>query len=135
MSREKETAEARCLSRYLLGSDAAPALIDRYVQACTVLFPVVAASDAGLLALALRRPVLLAPIDSALALLRPKSVLRQKLLLMAAILETTPEYADRFLPRAPGIAGLVALVAWVGLKSALLVPIGALVIWASERSR
>ena len=45
-----------------------------------------------------RHPRLLGIIDGGLALRRPRSVVRQRLLLMAAILEASPDHADRFLP-------------------------------------
>jgi hypothetical protein len=38
-------------------------------------------------------------LDSALALSNSESLLRQKLLLMSAILETRPQYAALFLPK------------------------------------
>jgi hypothetical protein len=47
----------------------------------------------------LRSRRMMAWADAGLALLRPSSVLRQKILVMVAILETSPRFADYFLPR------------------------------------
>jgi hypothetical protein len=57
-------------------------------------------ADDALVRLVRRHPRLLRPIDTLLAVLRPDALLRKKLLLMAAILETQPQYAADFLPRA-----------------------------------
>jgi len=127
--------EAYLLSTYLLGSPATPVLVERYTRACATLFTDTPPADTRLLRLAGRFPWLLGPIDAGVALLRPDSVVRKKLLLMSAILEATPEHADRFLPRPASKVGLAALLAGVGLKTAIQVPIGAAIIWATERSR
>ena len=129
------SSEALLLSRHLLGCSAAPELASRYARACRVSIPDASDADVRLLSVALRFPILLGPIDTAAALMRPQSVVRKKLLLMAAILEATPEHAERFLPRAPSLVGLIALCAGLGLKTAVQLPIGAAIIWGSERAR
>jgi hypothetical protein len=47
-------------------------------------------------------------LDAVLALLRPQSLLRARLLVMAAILETTPAHAADFLPRPVGMGRLAS---------------------------
>ena len=133
MSDTSESAEARIFSRYLVGSEAGAALIERYRAANTRLIRTVSPGDQRLLEMALRRPWVLPCLDSAVAILRPTSALRQKLLLMAAILEATPEHADRFLPRPRGPVGLGMLLAGAVLRSAVQIALGAAIIWASER--
>ena len=58
----------------------------------------VTATDASLLRFAGTRPRSIGPIDAALALSAPYAEVRRRLHLMFAILESTPEHHDRFLP-------------------------------------
>jgi hypothetical protein len=118
-------AEALALGRFIVGRPIAPALVDRYVEAHRHLFEEEAdGRDRELVAFAARHPRLLPSLDAALALTRPDALLHRKALLMAAILEASPDHADDFLPRTRSLAGLVALGARVGLRSAVEVAIG-----------
>lgn len=93
--------EAAIFGRYLLGGtqpDAAS--IALYTKALSLRDKSNAsARDKKTVAFALRSPRSIALLDSACALSQPGSLLRQKLLLMSAILETQPQYAHLFLPR------------------------------------
>jgi hypothetical protein len=86
--------EARLMARYLLGVDLAPELVARYEQACTRLFS--DAPDAALLFVR-RHGWALPWLDAASGLCRPSSALRRRVLVMVAILETTPRHASFFL--------------------------------------
>ncbi|MCA6364632.1 MAG: hypothetical protein IM638_16480 [Bacteroidetes bacterium] len=94
-------AEAAIWGRYLLGGkqpDAAS--IALYSKALGLRNESNATTrDKKIVAFALRYPRTLGLLDSACALSHPGSLLRQKLLLMSAILETQPQYAHLFLPR------------------------------------
>jgi hypothetical protein len=57
-------------------------------------------------------------LDSGLALVRPHAELRRRLYLLFALLEATPEYADRFLPAARR-PWYVIYIAWVGARAAV----------------
>ena len=93
-------AEATLFGRYLVGSSPGPELLARYRDASRVLWPAGASPrDAALLAFVHRHPWSVGPLDAAAALLDPGSVLRSKILLTGAILETTTTHADEFLPR------------------------------------
>jgi hypothetical protein len=92
------TREALTFGRYVLGRDVnadAVALYERAVGLCSGGWE---GSDDAVVRFVLESPWALGPIDGALSLARPRSVLRKKLLLMAAILETIPEYSGDFLP-------------------------------------
>jgi hypothetical protein len=71
--------------------------------------------DAAVLAWVRRHPWSLGPLDAACGLVRPGGTLRNRVLLMAAVLEASPEFADDFLPRHLGPLALVARVAVAGM--------------------
>jgi hypothetical protein len=103
--------EAEVFSEYLTGRHVSQVLLDRYVAACRVRLPEMAEqSGASAVELSVRHPFLLPALDAVSALLRPKSVLREKLLIMAAILEATPEFAPQFLPESCSGARLLVRV-------------------------
>ena len=91
--------EARIFGRYLLQSEPDALSVALYALAMQKRPANGDAQDQKLLLLALRRPWTLGLTDGALALFKPKSALRQKLLTMTAVLETRPHYAERFLPQ------------------------------------
>lgn len=130
--REQLRTEARALARYLLRLDPAPALVERYADACAVLFPdPPTRADDALLRFAVRHPRLIAPLDAAAAIVLPGALLRRRILVMAAILETTPEHAERFLPRARSPLALFLILLRTALAGALHVAVGLpLLVWA-----
>ena len=118
-------AEARRFARYLVGRDPAPALVDRYVAACRTLFPErPEPGDAAVLAFVRRHGWSVGPLDAAAGLRRPGGALRSRILVMAAILETSPEFADDFLPRHLGPVALVLRVAGAGTIAVLEAMVG-----------
>ena len=91
-------------------------LVRRYRDAVARLFPDPASPrDRALLAFAIGHPWSVGALDTAAALLAPTSRLRQRLLLMAALLETTPAGAAEFLPREPRLAELALRLPAIGL--------------------
>lgn len=115
-SDEARATEARVFARYLVGRTPAPVHVARYVAASRTLFPdPLAAEDAAVLAWVRGHPWSLGALDAAAGLLRPGGALRNRVLLMAAVLETTPEFADHFLPRQLGPLALVLRVGAAGL--------------------
>lgn len=105
------------LARHLLGRDGPVDCVAAYVSAHEQ--PVGRAwqhapDPASRFALA--RPWAIGPIDAAGAISRRAGVLRAKLLLMTAILETSPELADRFLPARESPAATLIALAWDGLR-------------------
>lgn len=91
-------AEGQRFGRYLLGDELAPLLVDRYVAAMRSLELSIDRRDRDLLDLVKHHPRLLGLVDGGLALRRPQSAIRTKLLVMSAILEATPEHMAAFDP-------------------------------------
>ena len=117
--------EAASFGRYLLGRQIDAASCDAYDTAARAL-----SYDGGdrVTQFALGKPWSIASLDAALALVKPDAMLRKKLLLMAAVLETRPNYCDDFLPRdraaleAVTIAARVARAGVLAIFGMLLLP-------------
>jgi hypothetical protein len=108
--------EAAIFARYLVRSAAPADVVARYREAVGRLFPGPdGARDRALLAFVHRHPWSVGCLDAAAALLAPGSRLRQRLLVMAALLETTPDGAAEFLPREPTLGELALRLPAIGL--------------------
>jgi hypothetical protein len=133
-SDDARAAEARLFARYLVGREPSPAHVERYVAACRTHFPgPLAPEDAALLAWIRRRPWSIGMLDAACGLLRPGGALRNRVLLMAAILETSPEFADDFLPRQSGPLALVVRVGVAGVVAVANALAGAVLLQLATR--
>src|ERR1019366_862216 len=89
--------EAELLGRYVLGHTAPTATFQRYSEAVRLLHRDLDDRDERLPAYVRRHPGAIGFVDAGLALLRPGAAVHQRALLMAAILETSPEVADELL--------------------------------------
>lgn len=128
-SADLQAREARLFGRYLLDRNPPDDLVERYVAATTELFPdVPTGDDAAMLQFVDRHPAALAFVDAACGLLRPASLLRKKLLLMAAILEASVHYAPEFLAPPPGRVRTTLLLTWYGMSAGIKFVIGAALI-------
>ena len=87
--------EARTFGRYILERDVDPVTCERYERAAREL----GYGEDATTRFAAKNSWSIAALDGVLALTQPDALLRKKLLLMAAILETRPAYCDAFLPR------------------------------------
>lgn len=98
MSRNRPTIERECevLTRYLVGHQPGPYVVEKYVEAHRITDSY---SDAGgfgrmLTRIARTHPSLARSADAYARLFAPRSLLRRKLVLLLAILETSaPTYA------------------------------------------
>ena len=122
--------EAAILGRYLVGHVPNPELTARYVQAerrCggDRLLP----RDETLVRCVQRLPWLLGSLDSACALLRPQSALRAKVLRMAAILEASPDDAEKFLPAERRLLSTLCELSRAALSSILQIAVGVAAMW------
>jgi hypothetical protein len=92
-------AEARAVGRYIIGRPIDEQCRLRYARA--VVSGVVPLDERSerLLRRAIAHPWLLGLLDGAAAIEHPSGPLRRRFLLMFAILETSPEYSELFLPR------------------------------------
>ena len=129
-------AEAHLFARYLLGCAPEPELVARYRAASRTLWPAPPSRrDAALLAFVRRHPWSVGPLDAAAALLDPGGLLRSKILVTSAILETTPAHADAFLPRSPSPLGLFSRLLASGVIAVAQAIAGALIYPLAVRVR
>ena len=121
--------EARQFGAYLVGIEPPEELVHRYLQAMSVLDLPVTDKDRRLLRFTNRHRWSIGFVDGALALTRPSSVIRKKLLVLTAILEATPQFADVFLP-VPRRWIYGAYVMFIAVRAAFKAAIGILlIIW------
>jgi len=125
-------AECTLLTRYLIGQNPPQELVDRYAAANRILLPDQAIS--GELGFVHRHPSSLPLIDAAAGLLMPESIVRKKALLMTAILEATPAYADYFLGARAHPFRICCALVWHGFRSAVKISLGIPLLWIATRS-
>jgi hypothetical protein len=127
--------EAIAFGRYLVGSGPGEALIERYIEANeTLLTGYGIAEDEAVLDFARRHPWSIAMLDAAAGLRGAPSLLRRKLLVMTAIVETTPENVDATEQRAVGLPVLVARVGVATARTAVNAGVGlVLAAWIKRR--
>ena len=117
MNREDLRAEAIAFGRYLIGNEPSPELVERYVRANEQLFQGVLPD--AIVDYARRHPRSIAMLDAAEGLMRGRdSLLRRKLLVMTAIVETTPELVEKMEPRAVPLPTLAWRLGAAGARSA-----------------
>ena len=121
--------EVQCFTRYLIGGEPPAGVAERYALALEKLG---LRGGSAALDFARRRPWALGPLDAACALLRPDDVLRRRLLALAAILETTPQCAPRFMPRVASPVGFAAGFLLLGMIATFRLSAG-LVLWPFVR--
>lgn len=118
--------EARLLLSYVMTGSGRrwtpdPAVQQRFVEAVTLQVPPGHRLDA----LVVRHPVLLGGLDAVSRVLYPRSILQQKLIVAAALIESHPDSAAWLLPRNRGVWSLAARVAVVALRIAGKLCVGA----------
>lgn len=119
--------------RYLIGREPGEALVDRYCRANQALFG--GETDDAVLAFARAHPWSIAMLDAGSGLSGGESLLRKKLLVMTAIVETTPELVERFEQRAASLPGLAWRVGIAGARTALHAASGlVLVAWVKRHA-
>jgi hypothetical protein len=91
--------EARTIAYYLTGREAEKFIVERYVTAVDMIFKSAPApDDRNILSFVRNHPSTLPFFDAASAVFFSRNQLRARILLMVAILETTPEYCGHFFP-------------------------------------
>ena len=117
--------ESVMITNYLLGCDPPKEIVGRYVAANIALFgkQIVGAQDSEL-NFVLRHPSMLPFIEAAAGIIKPDSILRRKIFVMSAILETTPKYANFFLDIPDSIFKILCYLAWNGLRGVIKLAVG-----------
>lgn len=129
-------AEALVFSRYLVGQDPPDELIDRYQKASRALFTEpVDGRDRAVVEFVGRHPWSLSFLDAASGLLKPNGLLRGKILTMGAILETSPDLADEFMPLDAHPVVLVLRLGILGLVAVANALLGSLLYAVAIRYR
>jgi hypothetical protein len=117
---EKNLAiEARIFGSYLIGEMLNEKAVNLYVQAHRTTAFVLDEKDQRLLKLVLTYPFLLGSVDGGLALFKRRSHLRKKLYFLLAILETIPQYAQKFLSQKRPFPLAVFQLALFGMRSVI----------------
>ena len=119
--------ECRLFAVYLAGRQPSEEIVARYAAGWSRVRPQGRSGSAALRAVE-RRPALLPFLDAACALRRGDDPLRRKLLLLTAILETSPEFANDFLPRHRPLPALLAELLWNGARAVAKTTIGLLLL-------
>lgn len=119
--------EAEIFGAYLLGEQPSEQVITLYEQAMDKLKISVNGKDERLLKWMLDNPDAIGMIDSGLALVKPQSVIRRKLLVYLAILESVPQYAHLFLPSSSP-AAYSLYIFWVGARAAFKAVAGVIIV-------
>ena len=128
--------EGRLFGRYLVGREPPRELVERYREANRILLGGTApGSDAAVIAFARRHPWSIPFLDAAAGLVRPGSLLRNKILVMAAVLEASPAFAEEFLSRTVHPVSLVLRVLGLATLAVVRAAVGVLVYAAAARSR
>src|SRR5206468_10013985 len=127
--------EARVFGRYLVGRIPPRELVARYRDASRTLFVrAVSPADAAIVRFARRHPWSAGFLDAAEGLVHPGGLLRSKILVMSAILETSPAFADEFLPRSVHPLRLVARLAVSGTAAVFRAAVGVVLHRAAARA-
>ena len=108
-------------------------LVDRYTHGASMRRADVGADELAVTRFVVAHPWSLPYLDAAAALMGRGRVLRGRLQLMAAVLETTPEFADDFLPRAAPRLRVIVTLTWCGLAAGFKALIGAPLLIAIQR--
>jgi len=125
-SEEEIRQECLAIGEYLTGRPIPKALCKRYVDANGILFAAdkEISAERVIVQFVRRHTWTLPYLDARLGLFQPDSLLRRKILLMTAILETTPEFTDAFLPERVSRHRLLLSVVGYGILSVVKLIIG-----------
>jgi hypothetical protein len=90
-------AEANLFIKYLGIKNADDNLINRYCDAIQQLELTLTEKQVKIIHWLIRFPFLLPLVDGGFALLQPNNTIRERILVMSALIETTPAYTNNFL--------------------------------------
>lgn len=125
MQKNEVVNQAKLFTYYLCGQPASPAVEELYVNA--IEHSQAMAPEDRLSDFITRHAWTLPSIDAYLAIAKPASEVRRRIYLMLAILETSPDYYQYFLPRKQSRMYIVK-VGFIGLRAALRLVLGAALV-------
>lgn len=111
--------EAVVFGRYLVERELGDALIERYVRGNALLAGLGTPAEHAVVAYARAHPWAIPLLDAAAGIRGERSLLRRKLLLLAAIVETAPELVDATAPVDAGLPRLALRVGTAGVRAAV----------------
>jgi hypothetical protein len=114
--KELQSKEARIFGKYLTGTEINDTAIQLYIKAITIRDLQSAGRDLKLEKFIFRFPFWIGFIDAALAMTNKQSILRKKIFVMLAVLETIPEYSHLFLSKENNSFALLKIF-FVGIRS------------------
>jgi hypothetical protein len=128
--------EGEQIARYLTGVLPPPDVLERYVEAHALLFrDAVSPTERASILFVRHHAWALPYMDAGLAVLRPHSRLRNKILLMFALLETTPDFIDLFFAESLSRTGALFRMIKTAAKAVLHVILGVALYPFMVRSR
>jgi hypothetical protein len=120
--------EAIILGKYLLGGEAPDdKSVTLFLNAAQHIDLVVPQSEQKVYLFAMDHPLFLGAIDSALAFGSGNHILRRKILLMSAILESRPRYASLFLTQKRSPFYFFVFL-WVGFRALCKAAVGKVIL-------
>jgi hypothetical protein len=125
--------EAILFGTYLVDRPPSEELIERYCRANHELFAGEGDEDRAVLAFAREYPWSVPMLDAAAGLTGQAPLLRKKLLVMTAILETTPDHVAQTEQQSVGLARLAWRLGTAGAKTAVHAATGLALIAALRR--
>lgn len=128
--------EAQVFARYLVGRMPPPDLVERYRDASRAISSAAAPpGEEALVAFVRRHPWAVGPLDAVTSVLHPSGHLRSKILIMAAVLEASPTFADDFLPRSVSRAALAWQLVAGGAAASVLALVGLVLLPIARGAR
>lgn len=121
--------EARIFGRYLLGETPHDKACQLYVQALAASPTKISARDEKLLAFVRSHPQSVGLVDAGLSMVNGNSEVRRRAHLMFSILESMPEYHQKFLSQ-PHNLWYLGVVAYTGVAGIAKMIAGAIVVKA-----
>lgn len=118
--------EAQVFGQYIIGQNINKATEERYYNAVEKLDYQAAEWEVDIVNKVLQKPVLIPFYDAAMALRHRNALLRKRIFVMLAILETRPEYADLFLSKKYPKTYILNVVG-IGIRSVFRAMIGLII--------
>ena len=117
--------EARLFSNYLINREPEGDIIARYIDANLKLgTDAVSDNDAGILRYCMSHKWSVSLLDAATGLLHPRSVLRKKIYIMAALLEASTKYTECFLPGDQSVIAAIIEIMSAGMFACIKILLG-----------